>query len=80
MEFYVAKDLVFALREVGLQTEALQGTHYKGLTPVTDVPRREALAECELFGETYEHAKETPGQARDLKVEGHLLFIKLQCL
>ena len=32
MEFDVAKDLVFALREVGLETEALQGAYYKEVT------------------------------------------------
>ena len=35
MQFDLAKDLVFALREVKLEAEALQGAYYNGLTPVT---------------------------------------------
>lgn len=85
IEFDVAKDLVFALREVELETEALQGAYYKGLTPVTEdqqVPLwnlrvgghgwKEALAECEEFGGAYKQAKETSGQVTRAEVKGAL--------
>ena len=75
MEFVVTKDLMLALREVRLETEALQGAYYKAFTPVTEdqqVPLwklrvgghrwKKALAACEEVGEAYKQAKETPGQ------------------
>ena len=52
-------------------------------------PWEEALAEREEIGEAYNQAKEAPGQVtraeanrtfRDFKVEGQLLFAKLQGL
>ena len=47
MEFDVAKDLVFALREVGLEAEALQGAYYNGVMRVTE-DQQVALEPCEL--------------------------------
>ena len=80
LEIDVAKEFLFTLREVGLETEALQGAYYKGLTPVPQdqqVPLgklrvgghcwKEALAECEEFREAYKQGKETSGQVTDAK-------------
>ena len=82
LEIDVAKEFLFTLREVGLETEALQGAYYKGLTPVPQdqqVPLgklrvrghcwKEALAECEEFREAYKQGKETPGQVTDAEVK-----------
>lgn len=85
MKIDIAKDLVLALRDIGLEAEALQGAYYKGLTLVTEDQHlplwklrlgghrwKEALEECEEVGGAYKQAKETPGQVTRAEVKESL--------
>lgn len=82
---------MFALREDGLETEALQSAHYKGVAHVPEDQQaplwklrvggyrcKEALTECKELGAVYKQAKETPGQVTRAEVNGALRDFKAE--